>query len=589
MSKGFSKYNLPKGWVWTIIGELGIVTSGGTPSTREHRYWGGEIPWISPADLSGYDGKYISSGKRNISKEGLDESSAKLLPSGSLLFSSRAPIGYVAIAKNEIATNQGFKNLILTKSIGSDYIYYFLKSANQIAQEMASGTTFLELSASKFAQIPIPLPPLQEQYRITEKIEQLFSELDNSISQLNLARNQLKVYNQVLLKQAFEGKLTEQWRKENNPEPAEELLKRIKEEKKVRYEQELKNWKDSVKKWENEGKNTSKPRKPPKPVEYPKLKKEDLDKFPTIPDSWIWVKNNELLYYVTSGSRDWKKYYSNTGSYFIRTQDIKTNSLELSNAANVDLPETAEGKRSLVEKGDLLMTITGANVGKIAIIDQEIPEAYVSQSVALMKPVKKEIAPYLHSYFQSTTFGSRMINELVYGVGRPVLSLENMREAAVAMPSLEEQKIIIKEIDSQFSIIEKLEIEVNNGITKTEALRQSILKRAFEGKLIEQSPNDEPATELLKRIQTEKREYLEEQKKQKKNGPKKMRRVKTSLLDVIRNNFDQKDFTYDDLKRHCDLSYDDMRSQLFELLEKGEHLKSAFDLVTEEIKYIHTQ
>ncbi len=109
MEKGKQTYKLPERWVWTTIGEIGVVQSGGTPSTRNKEFWEDEISWITPADLSGYKGKYISKGNRSISKLGLDYSSAKLLPKGTILFSSRAPIGYTVIAKNELATIQSFQ------------------------------------------------------------------------------------------------------------------------------------------------------------------------------------------------------------------------------------------------------------------------------------------------------------------------------------------------------------------------------------------------------------------------------------------------------------------------------------------------
>ena len=142
--------DLPEGWIWTKLKDLGVITSGGTPSTEEAQYWNGDIPWITPADLSNYSEKHISKGRRNISKIGLDYSSAVLLPKGSLLFSSRAPIGYVAISLCDVATNQGFKNMILTESANVDFLYYFLQSAKQEAIKRASGTTFLELSAANF-------------------------------------------------------------------------------------------------------------------------------------------------------------------------------------------------------------------------------------------------------------------------------------------------------------------------------------------------------------------------------------------------------------------------------------------------------
>ena len=139
---------------------------------------------MTPADLSNYEDAYIEKGRRNISEIGLEYSSAILLPKNSIIFSSRAPIGYVAITKNELATNQGFKNLILSESINSKYTYYYLKTVKELAENMASGTTFLELSTSKFKQIPFPLAPIEEQNRIVEKIDELLSELNKSTEEL---------------------------------------------------------------------------------------------------------------------------------------------------------------------------------------------------------------------------------------------------------------------------------------------------------------------------------------------------------------------------------------------------------------------
>lgn len=158
---------LPEGWEWKILGDIAKVESGGTPSTRDPENFGGFIPWITPADLSICNNEFVSRGSRNITEKGLKSSSAVLLPKGSVIFSSRAPIGYVAIASNEIATNQGCKSFVIQgESILNEYVYHYLKANKQLAESYASGTTFLELSASKAKKIPIPLPPIETQRRI---------------------------------------------------------------------------------------------------------------------------------------------------------------------------------------------------------------------------------------------------------------------------------------------------------------------------------------------------------------------------------------------------------------------------------------
>ena len=169
---------LPKGWAWCRLGDIGEIIGGGTPSTSIEDYWNGEISWITPADLSNYSDKYIAQGKRNITQLGLDNSSAKLIPKGSILFSTRAPIGYVVIADRPLSTNQGFKSLFLSINMSEEFVYYFLLAEKERIKLLASGTTFQELSASAFSKILIPLPPLAEQHRIVQQIETFFASFD---------------------------------------------------------------------------------------------------------------------------------------------------------------------------------------------------------------------------------------------------------------------------------------------------------------------------------------------------------------------------------------------------------------------------
>ena len=207
-------WTIPPSWIWVKIEDIGNVVSGGTPSTKEPSYWGSDIIWYSPADLTGYHFKYIDRGAKSLTREGLANSSARLIPPGSVMFSSRAPIGYVAITSVEACTNQGFKSILPHKIIFNEYLYFYLKASKNIAEERATGTTFKEISGSTFSQLPIPLPPPNEQRHIVAKIEELFSEIDKGIESLTTAREQLKAYRQLILKNAFEGHLTSDWRRE---------------------------------------------------------------------------------------------------------------------------------------------------------------------------------------------------------------------------------------------------------------------------------------------------------------------------------------------------------------------------------------
>lgn len=197
---------LPKDWKLVKLSDIGKIISGGTPSTAISEYWKGNINWIAPSDLTGYKNIKIKSGKKSITELGLKKSSAKLMPKGSVLFSSRAPIGYTVIADDELCTNQGFKSIIPHDFVNNLYIYYFLKASKQEAEKVASGTTFKEISLRSFSELSFPLPPLETQQVIVSKIEELFSELDKGIEDLKTAQQQLKTYRQSVLKWAFEGK-----------------------------------------------------------------------------------------------------------------------------------------------------------------------------------------------------------------------------------------------------------------------------------------------------------------------------------------------------------------------------------------------
>ena len=150
---------IPNGWEVKTLDDIGDIISGGTPSTKNEEYYGGYISWITPKDLSGYNRKFISKGERCITELGLQKSSAKLLPKGTVLFSSRAPIGYVAIAEKEVSTNQGFKSVVCNEEImNNNYVYYFLKYNKENIENVSSGSTFKEISGTHMKNIKIIVP-----------------------------------------------------------------------------------------------------------------------------------------------------------------------------------------------------------------------------------------------------------------------------------------------------------------------------------------------------------------------------------------------------------------------------------------------
>lgn len=433
-------WEAPKTWAWARIDEVGEVVSGATPSTKVSEYWGNDVIWFSPADLTGYRAKFIAKGAKSISLKGLSNSSARVFPAGSVMFSSRAPVGYVAINMHEASTNQGFKTLVPNAGVFNEYVYYYFKAIRHIAEQRATGTTFKELSGSAFSALPIVLPPTNEQRRIVEKIEAMFERIDKGVENLRGAKATLALYRQSLLKSAFEGKLTADWRAQNADQRSR--------------------WNESL------------------------------------------LGNH--IDFLTSGSRGWADYYAASGDLFIRAQNLKHDLLSLDDVAYVKLPEgSTEGTRTKVKLGDLLITITGANVTKTGLVETDLGTAYVSQHVALCRLAKGLAPRYAWYFLLSNAAGRKQLEDAAYGAGKPGLNLANIREVKIPICSPAEQAEITRILDTRLTAADRMEAEIDAALSRADALRQSILKRAFAGTLVPQDPTDEPAPTLLARIKAE--------------------------------------------------------------------------------------
>ena len=200
-------------WRFVRLDEIGEIIGGGTPNTLQAEYWThGRIAWITPADMGKLKSKYISHGARNITEKGLASSSARMMPKGSIIFSSRAPIGYIAIAENDLCTNQGCKSVRLYDGILSEYVYFALLAIRDDIKKMGSGTTFKEISGRVFSSVIIPLPPIEEQRRIVSRLDAILP----LIAELESAENELAALERrfpgdmrdSLLQAAIKGRLT---------------------------------------------------------------------------------------------------------------------------------------------------------------------------------------------------------------------------------------------------------------------------------------------------------------------------------------------------------------------------------------------
>lgn len=364
----------------------------------------------------------------------------------------------------------------------------------------------------------LPLAPLPEQRTIVAKIEALFSDLDKGIADHKKAQDQLKVYRQAVLKKAFEGELTKEWREQQQDLPtADELLEQIKEERQKHYEQQLENWKQAVKAWEENDNEGKKPRKPKFLKELEEFTDEDLFELHELDSYWNWVKVDKLCQYDQNamkagpfGSSLKKAFYTESG-YKIYGQeqvisgDYKFGNYYVNNEKYQSLINCA------VKPHDVLISLVGT-VGKVLILPEDCEAGLINPRL-----VKFSLNDFYSEQFFKYFFESGFIKSIYklknHGTTMDVLNLGIIKELPFPLCSKKEQHQIVQEIESRLSVCDKVEESITESLEKAKALRQSVLKKAFEGTLLSEeeiaackaAPDYEPASVLLEKIKAEKK------------------------------------------------------------------------------------
>ena len=448
---------IPVEWKKIVLGEYLEVIRGASPRPKgDPRYFGGSIPWISIKDVNAEKGKYLTKTAEGVTQAGAEKS--RLIPVGGLILSNSASVCIPKILKKQGCIHDGFVTFPnLENKFSVDYFYHLFNWMRPaVIQDNKQGVTQVNLNLDIVKAFEIPIPSFDEQKEISFKLDKLLKQVEIIQKRLDAASTILKHFRQSILTAGVCGKLTEEWREVSNIDVVE-LLSELK-----------------IKREELLNKKIAK--------DFELIENELETDFP---DSWSVVPLGEISTYITSGSRGWSKFYSkNTeGAYFVRSAEINANILRLDEAIHVTLPEKVEGKRSLIEKGDILITITGANVGKCAVVEEEVSEAYVSQSVSLIKALDTRISKYLHLWLLSRSGGGKQIEEMAYGMGRPVLSLPQIYSVNVPLPPVEEQNEIIKRVEELFSFANQIEKRVKDAQLRVNHLTQSILAKAFRGEL----------------------------------------------------------------------------------------------------------
>ncbi|WP_295626357.1 restriction endonuclease subunit S [uncultured Nitrosomonas sp.] len=461
--------DIPSGWVATCLGDLYRFEYGKSLIKKSSLESGGYYVYGSSGIVGMHDKFLVQGPVIIVGRKGA---------AGSVSYSSDScwPIDTTYYIRDN-------KNLYLKFS------YFLLRSLN--LGKLEASTAIPGLNRGHAYDEPVTLPPLSEQHRIVAKIEELFSELDKGIENLRTTQAQLKVYRQALLKHAFEGKLTAQWRKENQDklEPAEVLLKRIQQEREQRYQQQLADW-------ETNGKQSSKPKAPKL---LPPLTAEELAELPELPEGWVYSYLADLgdLGRGKSKHRPRNDPSLFGGNYpFIQTGEIKA-AKRIIRQYTQTYSDFGLLQSKLWPTGTLCITIA-ANIAETVFLgfDGCFPDSVVGFS-----GFRNLVAPeYVDFFIQAAR---TRIEAYAPATAQKNINLETLENLVVPYCCSDEQKKIMEVLEERFSEIDQLYQSITTSLEQAEILRQSILKKAFSGQLVPQDPNDEPASELLARIQAE--------------------------------------------------------------------------------------
>jgi type I restriction enzyme S subunit len=398
--------------------------------------------------------------------------------------------------------------------LNNRYLYFFCLSFN--FKKLDKSTAVPSLAKRDLLKIIIPLAPLPEQRAIVSKIEALFSELDHGIANLKKAQDQLKVYRQAVLKKAFEGELTKAWRAKQKDLPsAEELLEQIEEERAAYYQQQLEDWKAAVKVWEEEGKVGKKPKKPKKSKELPPFDRNELDNLPHPPSKWEWVKVDKVAGFEPNslkagpfGSALKKSFYVPKGFKVYGQEQVISGDYKLGDYY-VTQEKYEELSNCQIQPKDILISLVGT-VGKVLVLPNDCEEGIINPRLVKITTNHLYFPKFFKAYFESA-FLKSLYKHKNHGTTMDVLNLGIIKELPFPFCSLQEQQQIVQEIESRLSVCDQLEATIQESLDQAEALRQSILKKAFEGELLSaeelaacrKEADWEDAGVLLERIKAE--------------------------------------------------------------------------------------
>jgi len=489
---------MPEGWLSVCVQDLFGMVGGGTPSTTVSEYWTGCVPWITSADI---DGEHCVVPRRFITEQAIRDSATNKVPAGSAIVVTRVGLGKVALAPTDLCFSQDSQALLFNPSLlNAHYVLHYMGEAVGVFRHISRGTTISGVTKKQLASLAFFLPPFAEQGRIVAEIEKQFTRLDAAVAALKRVRANLKRYWASVLKAACEGCLVpteaELARKGGRSyESGDELLARILKERRAKWEADY-------------FARTLSAGTPPKDDTWKRKYKvplpPDISNLPPLAEGWTWASVAQVGE-VQLGRQRAPQHHN--GPYmrpYLRVANVLEYQIDVSHVLEMNFTPKEFETYSL-RFGDILLN-EGQSlelVGRAAMYRDEIPGACFQKTLLRFRPatgVNGKFAlfvflAYLHmKFFQKI---SRWTTSMAH------LTAERFLLMHFPLPPLAEQDRIVTEVERLTSVSASVQRSLADHLSRVGRLRQSILKRAFEGKLVSQDPGDEPASVLLERIRVE--------------------------------------------------------------------------------------
>ena len=499
-----SNENLPSGWEECGFKDISEVLMGQSPPSSTYNLEGNGLPFFQGKtefqNLYPYVKKYCSSPIRLAEKN-------------SILLSIRAPVGATNLAPEKCCIGRGIASFKPLGDISSEYLLYFFRSIEDFIAVSGNGTTFSAINKKYIEDIRFGIAPLEEQKRIIKRINEIFIELDEGITRLKKAKKDLKLYYQSLLKNAFEGNLTQKWREDNkqNIISFSEVYDLLQEQKQIDYKNNLTEWIDKYTLWLKNGKDGFKPIKPKKNSQIYEIDKEEIAQLPNLPSSWGYVRFGEIIESIDAG-KSFKCDERPPNNSEVGVAKVSAISWgEYNQSESKTCTDSAKIKKSyFICEGDFIMSRANTIelVGAVVIVKKVSKNVMLSDKTLRisMKEIFKEFA----LYYLRSFIGRKEIMARSTGNQDSMRNIGQDRIKSICIPicCMEEIKELCNLLNKKTNIINEQIKNIDSQISKSESLRKSILKKAFSGRLVQQNPSEEPAKILIERIKNDKKKLI---------------------------------------------------------------------------------